>query len=92
MINTPLELMKYDLGITHTERDDYFLSILESSKKELEGKGIVFDVNSVQDNILIADYAAWNYRKRMENIPLSRNLEFRIRNRIVKNRSTGENE
>ncbi len=90
MINTPLELMKYDLGITHAERDEYFLSILEASKKELEGKGIVFDENDVRDNILIADYAAWNYRKRMENIPLARNLEFRVRNRIVKNRSDYE--
>lgn len=89
MINTQLELLKYDLGIMHTERDEYFLSLLSSAQSELEQKGIVFDAESVQDNLLVSDYAAWIYRKRMENIPLSRNLEFRIRNRIVKGRSEG---
>lgn len=31
-----LEILKVDLGITHTKKDTYFLNLLEARKKELE--------------------------------------------------------
>lgn len=90
MVNTTLELLKMDLGISHNERDEYFETLLLSAKTELEAKGIKLNEASVYDNLLISDYAAWLYRKRTENVPLARNLEFRIKNRIIKKRSEGD--
>lgn len=83
-----LELLKMDMGIKNTSKDSYYIALIEASKKELERKGIKFDEKeSVEDAMLIADYAAWKYRKREENVPLSANLNLRIRNRIVSARA-----
>lgn len=80
-----LQLFKIDLGITHNLRDAYFTVLLESAKSEIEGKGITLDIEiNSEDMMLVIDYAAWLYRKRQENIPLSRNLQFRLHNRIIK--------
>ena len=79
-----LQLFKIDLGITHNLRDAFFEVILESAKSEIEGKGITLDVDKSEDIMLIIDYAAWLYRKRQENIPLSRSLQFRLHNRVIK--------
>ena len=82
-----LELLKIDLGITHNKRDAYFNALLSSVKKELENKGLVIDIVEVDDQMLLSDYAAWQYRKRQEDVPLARNLDWRIKNRIVKERA-----
>ena len=83
-----LSLFKIDIGISHTLRDEYFISFLQSTKSEIEEKGIVLDLTCVEDQMLLSDYAAWKYRKRQEDVGMSQNLRFRIRNRIVKARST----
>lgn len=83
-----LNIFKTDLGITHSLRDEYFLTVVKAAKKELESKGIKLDVDNVEDKILISDYAAYNYRNRTNDVPLSQNLQLRIRNRIVKNRAS----
>ena len=87
-MDTVLALFKIDIGITHTLRDTFFASLLMAAKLEIEEKGITLDLTSVEDQILLSDYAAWKYRKRQEDVGISQNLLFRIRNRIVKARST----
>lgn len=89
-----LAMFKADLGITSTARDNYFTNFIASKKAELEEKGIKLLIEkdgdteaNIEDIMLLSDYAAWCYRKRTENIPLSNNLRWRIRNRIVKTRS-----
>lgn len=80
-----LSLLKLDLGITHNLRDTYFSKLLVAVQKELERMGIVFnEIDTPDDDIfLIVDYAVWTYRKRQEDIPLSRNLQYRIHNRVI---------
>lgn len=85
---TLLSLLKLDLGITHNLRDAYFDNLLVSSQNEIERTGITLDVSSIDDQMLIVDYAAWAYRKRQEDAPLSRNLQIRINNRIIKKAGT----
>lgn len=84
-----LSLIKLDLGINHTVRDAYFTTLIKSSISELMSKGIKFDkINmTVEDQVLIADYTVWKYRKRNEDIGISQNLQWRIRNRVVKGRA-----
>jgi hypothetical protein len=79
-----LELLKLDLGITHNLRDTYFSNVLESSANELSNMGVLLDYTLSEDQMLVVDYAAWTYRKRQENAPLARNLQFRINNRVIK--------
>lgn len=86
-METVLSLLKIDLGITHTLRDVYFNAQLEACNAELSRKGIKLDLTNVEDQILLSDYTVWKYRNRMDNIPISQNLQWRIRNRIVKERS-----
>jgi hypothetical protein len=86
-METVLELLKTDLGITHKLRDEFFTSMLQAMQKEIEGKGITLDLTDVEDQMLLSDYAAWTYRKRQEDAGMSQNLTNRIRNRIVKARS-----
>ena len=79
-----LQLFKIDLGITHNLRDAYFTILLESAMSEITNMGINLDKDKAEDMMLIIDYSAWLYRKRQENIPLSRSLQFRLHNRIIK--------
>lgn len=88
-METVLQLLKMDLGISHTGRDTFFKALLASSQKEIEKKGFKLNLEDVEDQVLLSDYAAWRYRKRAEDVPLARNLNLRIKDRIVKAR--GEN-
>ena len=44
-METILELLKLDLGITHNERDTYFNALICTAVKELKARGIDIDVN-----------------------------------------------
>ncbi|NOP79598.1 hypothetical protein HNV23_08880 [Bacillus paranthracis] len=81
---TLLELFKTDLGISHNLRDAYFSRLIASCKQEIERLGVVLDLWNDDDLMLLVDYSLWTYRKRQENVPLSRNLQLRINNRIVR--------
>lgn len=90
-MDTLLNLLKMDLGITHNLRDAFFIQLLQGTKKEIERRGITLDDKSADDQMLIIDYAAWTYRKRAEDIPLANNIQHRIRNRIIKERVIKQN-
>lgn len=78
-----LGLLKLDLGITHGLRDVYFNSLIETSENEISRMGAALDLSKADDQILLVDYAAWSYRKRLENVSLARNIQFRIHNRLI---------
>lgn len=82
---TCLSLFKLDLGITHNLRDTIFYNLIKNAETELSKMGVSFSSTAptVEDMQLIVDYAAWNYRKRQEDVGLSRNLKFRIHNRVI---------
>ncbi len=86
-MTTALELFKLDLGISHSKRDRYFLQLLKSAENEIKGKGISINLEKSDDLLLVVDFALWRYRKRTEDVPLSKNIQQRIRDRIVKERA-----
>ena len=86
-MDTVLELLKLDLGVTHKLRDLYFMHLIEGCADELERKNIKLDKNAPDDQMLLSDYAAWQYRHRQEDVPLARNLQLRIANRAIRGRS-----
>jgi len=85
-MQTILQLLKIDLGITHTLRDSFFIQLIKSTIKEIERRGITLDLSMADDQMLVVDYSAWTYRKRVEDAPLASNIQHRLRNRIVKER------
>jgi hypothetical protein len=90
-METLLNLLKIDLGITHNLRDAFFTKLIEGTLKEIQRRGITSDLNSADDQMLIVDYAAWAYRKRQEDVPLANNIQHRLRNRIIKERIEKQN-
>lgn len=77
-----LELVKANLGITATVRDDYLKAIINGVEKELASKGVV--VRTDDDSLmLVVDYTSWQYRSRGEGI-LPRNIRYRMNNLITK--------
>jgi hypothetical protein len=91
-LDTVLNLLKIDLGITHSLRDAYLLPLLQGCQKEIQRRGITLDLNNTSDQILLADYSAWVYRKRQEDIPLANNIQHRLRNRIIEERIAKQND
>lgn len=83
-----LILLKLDLGITHNLRDAYFNKSITSAQNEIEKMGAILDFSQEDDQMLLVDYAAWSYRKRQEDVPLSRSIKFRINNRVIKKAGT----
>jgi S-adenosylmethionine synthetase len=90
-MNTLLNLLKLDLGITHQLRDSFFIQLLNGTIQEIERRGITIDKNSADDQMLVVDYACWTYRKRQEDIPLATNIQHRLRNRIIQERIAKQN-
>lgn len=91
-METVLILLKIDLGITHNLRDAYLIPLIKGSKNEIERRGITLDLNNTGDQILLSDYAAWVYRKRLEDAPLASNIQTRLRNRIIEERIAKQND
>lgn len=83
-----LNLLKADLGIKSTARDTiYYLPLLQSNAKELESKGVVLDLEKIEDLMLLSDYTAWKIRKRETGDPMPENVKQRILNKKVQKRS-----
>ena len=87
MIEKAYQLLKMNLGLTSEKRKPYFENLLLCSKEELEEKGIVLSEEKAEDIGLLHEYAAWKYRSRENEKGMSRMLQFRIRNRIIKGRA-----
>lgn len=85
-----LSLLKQDLGIAHTKRDEYLTKMISSCYNELEDRGVEISQNSIDDEMLLADFAAWRYRNRDKDVPLANNLMIRIRNKQTKGRCYNE--
>jgi len=86
-MQTVLEMLKVDLGISHQSRDVYLNNVIQGCVEELKDKGIMLDLEQTDDAMLLSDYAAWRYRKRTEDVPLAKNLDLRIKNARTKERA-----
>lgn len=91
-MDTVLNLLKIDLGITHSLRDAYLIPLIKGSIIEIEKRGITLDLNNTGDQMLISDYSAWTYRKRLEDAPLANNIQTRLRNRMIEERIAKQND
>lgn len=64
--NARLALLKTDLGLIRLtgEQPAYLSALLTMAASSILREGIALDENSIEDDALVAMYAAWLYRKR----------------------------
>lgn len=85
-----LTLLKMDLQITVNIYDGFLSELIEQAKEAIGIIGITLDPGSVNDNMIIRQYAAYLYRSRRgEDKAAPRSLQLLINNRLMK--ETGGN-
>ena len=84
---TALALMKADLGYYDAaipaELETYLSSVLSSASARILRAKILLVPGNVDDDLFLAMYAAWMYRKRIDGSPKPEMLKDEIRNRQV---------
>lgn len=80
-----LIIVKQDLMISSTIRDDYLKTLIHACEREFDGRGVKISDN-IDDILLLADYVAFRYRHRTDDAPLPKNLQLRIQNKKVRRR------
>ena len=78
---TKLQMLKIDLGINTSAYDSRLTQYLASAKAEIEREGVKL-TDSVPDENLIVQYAAWMWRKRDSGEGIPRMIRWQINNRI----------
>ena len=81
MLSNLLSGLKVDLGITTTAYDDRLTVYLQRAEAELTREGITL-TDSVDDALLIQQYAAWQWSKRDTGEGMPRMLRYAINNRV----------
>lgn len=77
-----LPLLKMDLDIHTTKRDEYLNTLILSAKEFIEEEGITLG-QSYGDTLLIEMYAAYLFRKRKEDAAMPRMLRSALNNRLL---------
>ncbi len=85
-----LRLLKLDLGIKSTARDDYYKAFLQSNANELGGSGVKLDLSKDEDMMLLSDYCAWLIRHKETGEEMPKHLERRINNRKIRGRAKAD--
>lgn len=81
---TTNDLVKMQLGITTSSRDDYIQAIIDGVIKELEEiQGLKLDESNINHQMFIVDYAAWKYQSVGQDVGMPERLHFRLRNLMV---------
>lgn len=85
-----LNLVKAILGYRTNVRDELLSRVIDSVVDELEKvKGVPFNFDNNEIVMYVADMAVFRYQN-LGGGTMPRNLEYRLRNLIVKYRKVGE--
>lgn len=88
--NDILNLVKAILGYRTNVRDELLLRIIDSVVDDLEKvKGVPFDFGNNEIVMYIADMTVFRYQN-LGGGTMPRNLDYRLKNLIVKYRKVGE--
>ena len=85
-----LKILKTDLEISGTSRDEMLENMIDLAKAAIEREGIKLN-DSVDDGMLIESYAAFLYRKRREDVvAMPRSLRYLLNNRLMSEKGKSE--
>lgn len=73
--------LKVDLGITTGAYDDRLCNYLRTAQARIAEEGIVLE-NTVEDIMLVQQYAAWLWSKRDSGAGMPRMLRLALNNRL----------
>lgn len=77
-----LKILKTDLEISGTSRDEMLMNMIELAKAAITREGIEL-TDTIDDGMLIVNYAAFLYRKRREDVvAMPRSLRYLLNNRL----------
>lgn len=79
--STLLSGLKVDLGITTDAYNDRLLSYLQTAQARIEEEGAIL-TGSVDDQLLVVQYAAWMWKRRDTGEGMPRMLRYALNNRI----------
>ena len=79
--STLLPGLKIDLGIVTDAYDTRLLAYLQTAQARITEEGVVL-TDSVEDDQLTIQYAAWMWRKRDSGDGMPRMLRYALNNRI----------
>ncbi len=81
-----LVILKQDLTMTSTARDDYLATLLDMAEVQIANEGISL-ADDVEGSMLTIQYAAYLFRKRAsDNCAMPRFLRYSLNNLKVKQR------
>lgn len=78
-----LTMLRTDLQNPPGLLNEYLSFLINSSKEQIEEKGITLNSESNKDCHLIIMYASWLYRKRNSNDGMPRMLRYALHSRLV---------
>lgn len=78
-----LTMLRTDLQNPPGLLNEYLSFLINSSKEQIEEKGITLNSESNEDCHLIIMYASWLYRKRNSNDGMPRMLKYALHSRLV---------
>lgn len=78
-----LTMLRNDLQNPPGLLNDYLNFLINSSKDQIEDKGITLNLGSNEDCHLIIMYASWLYRKRNSNDGMPRMLRYALHSRLI---------
>lgn len=82
-----LILLKQDLQLLHNKNDDYLKILIQASQENIKREGITLD-DSYSHCVVVAQYAAWLYRKRMlDTSPMPRMLRYSLNNILIQQKA-----
>ena len=79
--STLLSGLKVDLGITTDAYNDRLLTYLQTAQTRIEEEGAIL-TGSVDDQLLVVQYAAWMWKRRDTGEGMPRMLRYALNNRI----------
>lgn len=82
--NELLNLVKLNLQLKTNAFDTLISTQIEASKAMIEREGIVLDLESVEDVMLVVNYSTYLYKKRFgEETSFPRHLRWALNNRLM---------
>jgi hypothetical protein len=84
-----LEIVKVRLNrlASDTTMDEHLTSRIKAADEEIARKGITLDVESIADQMLLADFVVWQYQNRDKEGCMPDWLNLRIRERWMNQRN-----
>ena len=80
---TILNLAKINLGLSTTAYDQYLTMLIAAAKAAIIEEGIELDLTAEQDDNLVIMYTAYLWRKRKEDVGMTRMLRYALNNRLL---------